>query len=64
MYADSSEGMLEIARPETRTEVRAHPDQARWGIVDAILALIMLPFAIGMWLIDRMAWLIGMLLSG
>ena len=51
--------MLEIARPETRTSVRAHPRHYSWGIVDVILALVMLPFAIWMWLIDRMVWLIS-----
>jgi hypothetical protein len=50
--------MLELARPETRSAVRAHPRSAGWGIVDAILALIMLPFAIWMWIIDRMVWAI------
>ena len=51
--------MLEIARPETRTVVRAHPDRYSWGIVDVILAAVMLPFAVWMWLIDRMVWVIA-----
>jgi hypothetical protein len=55
--------MLELVRPETRAEVRAHPRSAGWGIVDALLALIMLPFAVGMWIIDRMVWLIARLTS-
>jgi hypothetical protein len=36
----------------------------RWGIIDALLALVMLPFAIGMWLIDRMVWAIAALQGG
>ncbi|MBV8714491.1 MAG: hypothetical protein JO020_28365 [Chloroflexi bacterium] len=55
--------MLEIARPETRTAVRAHPQRYSWGIVDVILAVVMLPFAIWMWLIDRMVWLISRLVG-
>ena len=42
--------MLEAVR--TREAVRTH-EPASWGIVDAILAVIMLPFGIWMWLIDR-----------
>jgi hypothetical protein len=53
--------MLELARPETRADVRAHPRRAGWGIVDALLALVMLPFAVGMWIIDRTVWLIASL---
>ena len=53
--------MLETARPDTRPAVRAHPRQYSWGIVDAILAVIMLPFAVWMWIIDRMVWLIASL---
>jgi hypothetical protein len=55
--------MLEIARPETRTEVRAHPDRYGWGIVDVILAVVVLPFAIWVWLIDRMVWAIAQLVG-
>jgi hypothetical protein len=55
--------MLEIARPETRAAVRSHPQKLAWGIVDAILALVMLPFAIWMWLIDRMVWAIASLVG-
>ena len=55
--------MLDFARPETRAAVRSHPRQYSWGIVDAILALIMLPFAVWMWLIDRMVWVIATLNS-
>lgn len=48
--------MLEVARPETRAHVRSqsHSERLAWGIVDAILALLMLPFAIWMWLIEKM----------
>jgi cell division protein FtsB len=53
--------MLEIARPEIRSEVRAHPQRYNWGIVDVILAVILLPFAVWVWLIDRMVWAIAKL---
>jgi hypothetical protein len=46
--------MLELARPETRTHVRSHPERFSWGIVDVILGIVMLPFGIWMWLIERM----------
>ena len=46
--------MLEIARPETRGRIRSHPQHVSWGIVDVILAVIMLPFGIGMYLIERL----------
>jgi hypothetical protein len=51
--------MLELARREARAAAREHPRQYGWGIVDVILALVMLPFAIWMWLIDRMVWVIA-----
>jgi hypothetical protein len=41
--------MLELARPETRSAARTHPQKFTWGIVDVILALVMLPF--GLWMI-------------
>jgi hypothetical protein len=54
--------MLEIARPETSTQVRSRPNAYHWGIVDVILALILLPFGIWFLLIDRtvavIAWMI------
>ena len=53
--------MLEIARPETRSAVRAQPRQFTWGIVDVILAVVILPFAIWVWIIDRMVWAIAKL---
>jgi hypothetical protein len=56
-----SQAMLELARPETRIAVRAHPRRFTWGIVDVILALVMLPFAVWVWVIDRMVWAIAKL---
>jgi hypothetical protein len=53
--------MLQIARPETRSTVRAHPRQFAWGPVDVILAIVLLPFAVWVWLIDRMVWAIARL---
>jgi hypothetical protein len=53
--------MLEIARPETRNAVRAQPRRFSWGIVDAILAVLILPFAVWVWVIDRMVWAIAKL---
>ena len=54
--------MLEIARPEVRTQVRSKPASYRWGVVDVILALILLPFGVWFLLIDRtvavIAWMI------
>jgi len=41
--------MLEVARPETRTSARSHPEKFTWGIVDVILGALMLPF--GVWLL-------------
>ena len=46
--------MLEVARPETRVYIRSHTSRLGWGIVDVILAVVMLPFAVWMWLIERM----------
>jgi hypothetical protein len=54
--------MMELVRPEARA-VAAGSDarQPTWGIVDVILAILMLPFGIWMLVIDRMvagmAWL-------
>jgi hypothetical protein len=54
--------MLETARPEVRARVRAQPTRYRWGIVDIILALLLLPFGVWFLLIDRtvavIAWMI------
>jgi len=54
--------MLEIARPETaKVAARSHPDASKWSIVDAILALVMLPFGVGLIAIEGIvrfaAWL-------
>ena len=46
--------MLEVARPETRTRAHSHPERFTWGIVDVILGLIMLPFGVWMFVIERM----------
>jgi hypothetical protein len=46
--------MLEVARPETRTHVRSQPERFAWGIADVILGVVMFPFAVWMWLIERM----------
>jgi hypothetical protein len=51
--------MLEIARPKARTHVGSQSQRVAWGIVDAILALVLLPFAIWVWLIDRMVWAVA-----
>ena len=60
--AASLGAMLEIARPEVRAQVRSKPSSYRWGIVDVILALILLPFGVWFLLIDRtvavIAWII------
>jgi hypothetical protein len=60
--AASTDAMLEIARPEVRAQVRSRPADYRWGIVDVILALILLPFGVWFLLIDRtvavIAWII------
>ena len=47
-------GVLEVARPEARGHVRSHPQRFTWGIVDVILAVVMLPFGIWMFLIERL----------
>jgi hypothetical protein len=55
--------MLELARPEARSQVRSQPQRVTWGIVDAILGVVMLPFGIWMFVIERLtrgaAWLFG-----
>ena len=53
--------MLEIARPEAPTRVRSPSGRVAWGIVDGILAVVMLPFAISMWVIDRLVWAVAQL---
>jgi hypothetical protein len=53
--------MLEIARPEVRSQVGSQPRRFTWGIVDVILGVVMLPFGIWMFVIERLvlgaAWL-------
>jgi len=46
--------VLEVARPETRAHARSHPQHFTWGIVDVILAVVMLPFGIWMLLIESL----------
>jgi hypothetical protein len=46
--------MLELARPEARSHVHSQSERFAWGIVDAILGILMLPFGIWIWLIERM----------
>jgi hypothetical protein len=53
--------MLEIARPETRTHVRSDPERIAWGTVDVILGVVMFPFAVWMWVIERMVMAISAL---
>jgi hypothetical protein len=54
--------MMELVRPQARAVAAGSDAQrATWGIVDVILAILMLPFGIWMLVIDRMvagmAWL-------
>jgi hypothetical protein len=53
--------MLEAARPETRTHVRSHTERFAWGTVDVILGVVMFPFGVWMWLIERMVLAISSL---
>jgi hypothetical protein len=56
--------MLDAARPEARARVRSHPKKLTWGIVDAILALVMLPFGLWMFVIEGLVNAATRLLSG
>jgi hypothetical protein len=47
----------------TRPRTRVHPEPVSWGIVDGILAAIMLPFGAWMWAIDRVVAGIAALLD-
>ncbi len=53
--------MLDVARPETRAVPRSQADRFKWGIVDALLGLVMLPFGLGLIAIEGIvrvtAWL-------
>jgi hypothetical protein len=44
----------EIARPERRARTQSQPSRMTWGIVDVLLALVLLPFVIWVLAIDRM----------
>ena len=55
--------MLEAARPEARPAVRSHQQRYSWGIVDVILAAIMVPFGIWVFVIDRIVAGIAALLD-
>jgi hypothetical protein len=46
--------MAEVARSEVHTKARPYPQHYRWGIVDVILAVLMLPFGIWMLVIEKM----------
>jgi hypothetical protein len=46
--------MLDVARQKTRTKARAHPQRYSWGIVDVVLAVLMLPFGIWLMVIEGM----------
>ena len=46
--------MLDVARSETRVQMRAQPRRSSWGIVDVILGVLMLPFGVWMLAIEGM----------
>jgi hypothetical protein len=46
--------VLDIARPEARARTTSHPRRFTWGIVDVILAVVLLPFGIWVLAIDRL----------
>jgi hypothetical protein len=49
--------MLELAHPATAPRPRSRPQPSRslaWRVLNVILGLIMLPFGLAMWLIERM----------
>jgi hypothetical protein len=46
--------VLEVAQPEVRARARSHPRRFTWGIVDVILAVVLLPFGVWVLLIDRL----------
>jgi hypothetical protein len=55
--------MLDVAQPKTRARAKSQARTDSWGIVDGILALVMLPFGIWMLviegLVDLIAWLLN-----
>jgi hypothetical protein len=54
--------VLDVAQPEARARVDSQSARLGWGLVDAILALVLLPFGVWFLVIDRMvagiAWVI------
>jgi hypothetical protein len=56
--------MLDVARSKARTRARAQPRKYTWGIVDAILALVMLPFGIWMLVIEGLVNSVARLVNG
>ncbi len=46
--------MLEAARSETRARSRVQRQSYRWGIVDVLLGVLMLPFGIWLMVIEGM----------
>jgi hypothetical protein len=56
--------MIDVVRPETRPLVRSHPGKLGWGIVDAILGLVLLPIGASMLLIEGLVNAATWLFSG
>ena len=54
--------MLELARPEVRAHA-SHSERLAWGIVDVILAVLMLPFALAMFTIECMVGAVAAVFS-
>jgi hypothetical protein len=46
--------MIGVARSETRARARTQRQNFRWGIVDVLLGVLMLPFGIWMLVIEGM----------
>jgi hypothetical protein len=55
--------MLEVARPEARVHAHSQSQRFAWGIVDVILGIVMLPFGVWIWLIERMVGAVSALQS-
>ena len=51
--------MLDAARTETRITARVQRRTFRWGIVDVLLGVLMLPFGIWMLVIEGMVRLVA-----
>jgi hypothetical protein len=45
--------MLNVARSERQVRAHARTERDGWSLVDLILAILMLPFGIWIWLIER-----------